>query len=409
MENAFLGKQPILDRNQNLVAYELLFRTSMNNNQAEVLSDSHASANVLVNAYGYLGIEEILGNLRGFININRELLLDDAIFLLPHKQVVLELLETISITPEVVSRCIELKKMGYQLALDDVVRVDGRIEPLLPIINVVKVDVLAMTDAEIRQLMQDLKKWPVIPLAEKVDSPERARMCMDLGFEMFQGYFFAKPVIISGGKVEPNKLSLLQLLSLMMRDARIDELEQLIKHEPDLSYSLFRMANSVALGLSQKISSVRQAIIVMGYYPLRRWIQLLLYAADLTGSDVSTNALMQTAVIRGRLMELIAAIDRPHDKNFQDRAFMTGVMSLLDTLFNMDIRQIVDKLEIPDEVIRALLQREGRLGCLLRLVEAREKQDMAQVEEIMTELGFLNQISLSKTELDALNWANHIH
>lgn len=409
MENVFLGKQPILDRHQQLVAYELLFRTSINNNQAEVWNDSHASANVLVNAYGYLDIQQILGNLRGFININRELLLDDAIFLLPNKQVVLELLENITVTPEIVNRCIELKKKGYQLALDDVVQVDSRVQPLLSIVNVIKVDVLAMTDVEIRQLMQDLKKWPVIPLAEKVDSPERAKMCMDLGFEMFQGYFFAKPIIVSSSKIEPNKLSLLRLLSLVIRDASIDEIEQLLKREPDLSYSLLRMVNSVALGLSQKISSIRQAVVAIGYRPLRRWIQLLLYAADPTKEEIGVNALTQTAVIRGRLMELVAALDRPHDKNFQDRAFITGVMSLLDTLFSMDMQQIVDKLEIPDEVVRALLQREGRLGDLLRLVEAREKQNMEQVEEIMTELSFLNQTSLSKAELDAMNWANHIH
>lgn len=409
MENVFLGKQPILDRHQQLVAYELLFRTSINNNQAEVWNDSHASANVLVNAYGYLDIQQILGNLRGFININRELLLDDAIFLLPNKQVVLELLENITVTPEIVNRCIELKKKGYQLALDDVVQVDSRAQPLLSIVNVIKVDVLAMTDVEIRQLMQDLKKWPVIPLAEKVDSPERAKMCMDLGFEMFQGYFFAKPIIVSSSKIEPNKLSLLRLLSLVIRDASIDEIEQLLKREPDLSYSLLRTVNSVGLGLSQKISSIRQAVVAIGYRPLRRWIQLLLYAADPTKEEISVNALTQTAVIRGRLMELVAVLDRPHDKNFQDRAFITGVMSLLDTLFSMDMQQIVDKLEIPDEIVRALLQREGRLGDLLRLVEAREKQNMEQVEEIMTELSFLNQTSLSKAELDAMNWANHIH
>lgn len=322
---------------------------------------------------------------------------------------VLELLENITVTPEIVNRCIELKKKGYQLALDDVVQVDSRVQPLLSIVNVIKVDVLAMTDVEIRQLMQDLKKWPVIPLAEKVDSPERAKMCMDLGFEMFQGYFFAKPIIVSSSKIEPNKLSLLRLLSLVIRDASIDEIEQLLKREPDLSYSLLRMVNSVALGLSQKISSIRQAVVAIGYRPLRRWIQLLLYAADPTKEEISVNALAQTAVIRGRLMELVAAIDRPHDKNFQDRAFITGVMSLLDTLFSMDMQQIVDKLEIPDEIVRALLQREGRLGDLLRLVEAREKQNMEQVEEIMTELSFLNQTSLSKAELDAMNWANHIH
>lgn len=409
MENVFLGKQPILDRNQNLVAYELLFRTTENDNQANVSDGFRASANVVVNVYGYLGIQRVLGNLRGFINVNQELLLNDAVLLLPSKHVVLELLETISATPEVVQRCIELKQMGYQLALDDVTRIDDRIESLLPIINVVKVDVLALTDNEISELIQKLKAWPVIPLAEKVDSPERARMCMDLGFEMFQGYFFARPVIISGSKIESGKLSLLRLLSLVMRDARLDEIEQLLKREPGLSYSLLRMVNSVAAALPQKIGSIRQAIIAMGYQPLRRWVQLLLYAADPSGKLNEANALMQTAAIRGRLMELIAIIDRPHDKNYQDRAFMTGIISLLDTLFGMEIQQIVDKLEMPDEVIRALVYREGRLGCKLRLIEARERGNTEQIEKAMAELEFLGRPDLVKAELDALDWANHIN
>lgn len=408
MENIFLGKQPILDRNQNLVAYELLFRTT-EDNQANVSDGFRASANVVVNVYGHLGIQQVLGNLRGFINVNHELLLDDAVLLLPSKHVVLELLETISATPEVVQRCIELKQMGYLLALDDVTRIDDRIGPLFPIINVVKVDVLALTDNEIIDLIQKLRAWPVIPLAEKVDSPERARMCMDLGFEMFQGYFFAKPVIVSGSKIGSGKLSLLRLLSLVMCDAKIDEIEQLLKREPGLSYSILRMVNSVAAALPQKIGSIRQAIIAMGYQPLKRWVQLLLYAANPAGELNEANALMQTAAIRGRLMELIAIIDRPHDKNYQDRAFMTGIMSLLDTLFGMEIQQIVDKLEMPDEVIRALVHLEGRLGCKLRLIEARERGNAEQLEKAMAELEFLDRPDLVRAELDALDWANHIN
>lgn len=408
MSNIFLGKQPILDRYQNLIAYELLFRTTADN-EAKVSDGFHASANVVINAYGYLGIQQVLGNLRGFINVNYELLLDDVVLLLPGKHVVLELLETISATPEVVRRCAELKQMGYQLALDDVTRIDDRVKQLLPIVNVVKVDVLALADNEISALIRELKAWPAILLAEKVDSQERAKMCMDLGFEMFQGYFFAKPVIVSGNKIESGKLSLLRLLSLVMRDAEIDEIEQLLKREPGLSYSLLRMVNSVVTALPQKIGSIRQAVIAIGYRPLKRWVQLLLYATTPSGGSSGANALMQTAAIRGRMMELIASIDRPHDKNYQDRAFMAGIMSLLDTLFGMEIRQIVDKLEMPDEVIRALVHREGRLGCELRLIEAKEKGDVEQAGKAMVELEFLDEAALAKIELDALDWANQVN
>ena len=408
MENVFLGRQPILDRNRNLVAYELLFRAGQDN-LAQISDDVHASVNVVISTYGQLGIQRVLGGLRGFINISYELLLSDTILLLPSKHVVLELLETIPVTPEVVQRCIKLKQMGYHLALDDVARIDDRIKPLLPIVDVIKVDVLALTDTEIRQVIRTLKLWPVIPLAEKVDNPARARACLSMGFEMFQGYFFAKPEIVAGRQIEPARLSLLQLLTLVLRDGEIEGIEQVLKREPGLSYNLLRMVNSVAAALPHKIGSIRQAVMVMGYRQLQRWVQLLLYAANPANESSGANALMQTAAIRGRLMELIAAIDRPHDKNYQDRAFMIGIMSLLDTLFGIDIRQIVDKLEIPDEIIHALLHREGQLGWQLRLIEARERRDVEQVNDTMTALQFLDDTSLAKAELNALEWANHIN
>ncbi len=406
MDNIFLGRQPILDRQQNLVAYELLFRPGQVDS-VQVLDDVNASANVLVNAYGQLGIQRVLGNQRGFINVSRELLLSDAILLLPHQHVVLELLESIVITPEIVQRCLELKQKGYHLALDDVTDIDEKLE-LLPIVNVVKVDVLTLSDATIEQLISQLKRWPVIPLAEKVDNPARARFCMEKGFELFQGFFFAKPEIISDKQIEPASLSMLQLLSLVMKDDEIEKIENLLKHQPSLSYNLLRMVNSVAGGLTQKVGSIKQAVMVLGYQQLQRWVQLLLYANNSKGENTA-NALLQTAAIRGRLMELIAAIDRPHDKNYQDRAFMTGIMSLLDVLLGMDIHEVVDKLEMPEEMMQALLKREGRLGQQLLLVEAGEKNDCAEADRIIADLGFIDASALTQAELAALEWAGQIN
>jgi c-di-GMP-related signal transduction protein len=406
MDNIFLGRQPILDRNQNLVAYELLFRVG-ETSSIQIADDVHASASVVINAYGQLGIQRVLGEKRGFINVSRDLLLSDTILLLPNKHIVLELLETIPITNEIVERCIELKQLGYHLALDDVTQVDSGIEALLPIVNVVKVDVLALSDAEIEQVISLLKPWPVIPLAEKVDNPERARSCMAMGFEMFQGYYFAKPEIVTGKRIEPSKLFLLELLSLVMQEGEIEKIEQLLKHQPDLSYSLLRMVNSASARLPHKIGSIRQAVMVMGYRQLQRWVQLLLYASSPSGAGASS-ALMQTAAIRGKLMESIATLDRPHDKGYQDRAFMTGIMSLLDALFGIDIQQIVSELEVPDEMVHALIRHEGRLGQQLLLIQASETGDAAQVKSILAGLEFLNASDLIEAELSALEWASHI-
>ena len=185
MQDIFLGRQPILDRNQSLVAFELLFRSGQNAT-ANVTDDVFATASVIVNAYGELGIQNVLGQRRGFINMNAELLMSDLVYLLPRNQVTLELLGSVEITGEVVRRCLELKQMGYQLALDNVTEVNDQIKPLLSIVNAVKVDILRLEAAALSRVVDALKLWPVLRIAEKVDSAQQASDCMALGFHMFR-------------------------------------------------------------------------------------------------------------------------------------------------------------------------------------------------------------------------------
>lgn len=407
MEGFFLGRQPILDRNQNLVAFELLFRQEETEESVNIEDDLSASANVIINAYCQLGIQNVLGKQRGFINADPELVMSDIISLLPSKHVVLEIKETATVTEEFMQRCNELKQKGYQFALDNIVEMNNKVERLLPVVSVVKVDVLALEQNELAKLVNELNRWPVLLLALKVESQELEKRCMQLGFQMFQGYYFAKPEVLSVKRADPGKLSLLKLLTLVMGDDDIEDLELEFKHQPGLSYNLMRMVNSVASGLPQKINSIKHAIIILGRKQLQRWIQLLLYTANQSGDSMS-NALMQTAAARGKLMELIATVERPHDKNHQERAFMVGILSLLDVLLGIEMKQIVDKLEISDEMSQALLIREGRLGLELKLVEANEKGEIASIQSILTGLGFLSLSELADIEMQAIAWANRI-
>jgi c-di-GMP-related signal transduction protein len=406
MDDIFLGRQPILDRDQNLIAFELLFRLD-HVDSVNVTDNLSATANVIVNAYGELGIEEVLGQQRGFVNVDTELLMSDVICMLPSKKVVLEILESVKITDEIVQRCIELKQMGYQLALDDVVEINQEIELLLSIVHVVKIDILAIEKEALVDIVNQLKRWPVLLLAEKVNSSEQAKKCMELGFEMFQGYYFAKPEILSGKRTDPGKLSLLNLLTLVMSDSDAADIEQELKHQPGLSYNLMRMVNSTASGFSKNINSIKQAVMVLGRKQLQRWIQLLLYAADNKNEKMS-DAMLQVAATRGKMMELIATVDRPHDKNHQDRAFMVGILSLLDALLGMEMTEIIEKLNIPSEISQALLSRSGRLGQELKLIEANEKGEIDSVKSYLAELNFLSLSELTSLELEALGWANRI-
>jgi EAL and modified HD-GYP domain-containing signal transduction protein len=190
-------------------------------------------------------------------------------------------------------------------------------------------------------------------------------------------------------------------------DSDIDAIEREFKHQPGLSYSLLRMVNLDNNGSTQKINSIRHAIKLMGRQQLQKWIQLLLYTSHQPENSAS-NAITHNAIARGRSMELIAAVDRPHDKNHQERAFMVGILSLLDKLLGMEMEQIVDKLAISDDMNQALLTRHGRLGRALKLIEAKEQGEIASIEAMLPDLGFLTLHELSQIETQAMKWVNRV-
>lgn len=406
MKEVYLGRLPILDSKQNLVAYELLFRSDQHNTVA-VTDNSAASANVIIDTYGQIGIENVIGKRRGFIKVDTELLMHDAICMLPKKHVVLEILRSVEINDEIIHRCTFLKQKGYQLALSNVVQLDNRYDRIMPLINVVKINITALNQNDLINLIKKLKRWPVLFLAEKVESQETARNCIALNFQMLQGFYFAKPEIISGKRIDPSKLALLKLLLLVVKDSDVSEIENELKYQPGLSYNLLRMVNSAASGLPSTINSIKRAIMILGRKQLQRWVQILLYAAKQKDGSAS-DALMQTATLRGKLLEFIAIADRPHDKNHQDRAFMVGTLSLLDTLLGIEMSELVSSLSIQKDMSEALLNRRGYLGRQLELIEAHEKGEFEKVSAMLAELGFLSISEFTKMELEAAAWANRI-
>ena len=402
----YLGRLPILDNKQNLVAYELLFRSDQHN-VVTITDNSAASANVIIDTYGQLGIENVIGKRRGFIKVDDKLLLNDTICMLPKKHVVLEILRSVDINDEIIQRCSFLKQKGYQLALSNVTHLDARFDRIMPLINVVKINITALSQQDLLSLVKRLRRWPVLLLAEKVESQEIARNCIALNFQMLQGFYFAKPEIISGKRIDPSKLSLLKLLLLVVRDSEVGEIENELKYQPGLSYNLLRMVNSAANGLPSTINSIKRAIMILGRKQLQRWVQILLYAAKQRDGSTS-DALMQTATVRGKLLESIAIADRPHDKNHQDRAFMVGVLSLLDTLLGIEMSELVSTLSIQKDMSEALLTRRGSLGYQLALIEAYEKGESEIVLSMLPELGFLSMEEFIRLELEATAWAHRI-
>jgi c-di-GMP-related signal transduction protein len=405
-EEIFIGRQPILDREQRLFAYELLFRSGGVKNEAQVQDDLGATANVINHAFAELGIEKALGPYKGFVNCDESLLLSDMLEILPPDKIVLEVLETVAITPAIVARCQELKARGFTLALDDFVHYEDKWLPLLDLIDIVKVDVLSMGEPQLAEVTRALQRRPLTLLAEKVDSSEMAEICRKLGYSLFQGYYFAKPVIIAGRKLTHSQLSLMRLLGLVLDDAESDQIEGVLKTEPGLAVNLMRLTNSVATGVRTRITSLRHAIIVLGRKQLQRWLQLLLYTNP-SGGDVA-GPLLQLAATRGRFLELLAAKTRPGKHDFEDQAFMTGIMSLMPTLMGMPLAEILKSVHLADSVQRALEAKDGQLGVMLQLAEALEQGDGETCHDLTERLPDANHLIVNGCLTEALAWASNI-
>jgi EAL and modified HD-GYP domain-containing signal transduction protein len=399
----FLGRQPILDRNQRIVAYELLFRAG-DTAGVTVVDDMQATASVIHHAFSEMGVQTVLGTQLGFINVSADMLMSDLLELLPRTQVVLELLETIAVTDAVIERCRDLKRQGFTLALDDFV-FDERYRPLLTLVDIVKVDLLLHSQDELRSAVTQLKQWPVRLLAEKVDSAEQAAFCHALGFDLFQGYYFARPLVLTAKRADPSQMALIQLLGLVLGDAETPQIEQVFKQHPNLTYNLMRLVNSVASGVHRSIASVSQAIMVLGRKQLQRWLQLLLFT--LQSGSTHPNPLLLLAATRGKMMELLAA-KQQRNADYCDEAFMTGILSLIESLIDKPLADIVSELNLGERLAAALLQREGELGTLLRLVESVEHPDLKDTSVLLAQSGALSLSDLTAAEIDAMSWANQI-
>lgn len=402
-QDIFLGRQPILDREQRIVAYELLFR-SANTSSVTVSDDMQATACVIQHAFSEMGVQTVLGKQLGFINFSVDMLLSDLVELLPRTQVVLELLETIIVTEAVIERCRALKQMGFTLALDDFV-FDESYRPLLALVDIVKVDLLLHTRDELRAAVIQLKQWPVKLLAEKVDSAEQADYCHSLGFDLFQGYYFARPAVLSAKRTDPTQMALTQLLGLVLRDADTQQIEQMFKQHPSLTYNLMRLVNSVAGGVRHSIASVSQAIMVLGRRQLQRWLQLLLFT--LQAGAPYPSPLLLLAATRGKMMELLAG-KQQRNADFCDEAFMAGILSLIDSLISKPLADILGELGLSTRLTAALLQREGEMGTLLQLVESVEQPDLDRTQSLLAQSGALSLSDLTTAEIEAMSWANQI-
>jgi EAL and modified HD-GYP domain-containing signal transduction protein len=366
----FLARQPILGRDQNVFAYELLFRAAGEHEDANITDSAAATAAVISHA-SQLGMEQVVGEQLAFVNVDEFVLMSDFVRFLPPHQVILEILETVTPTPRLLARVVELKQLGFKFALDDVVAFSPEIDSLVALVDIIKVDIQGVARADLSSLTCALRRPQKKLLAEKVETQEEFNLCLALGFDYFQGYHFARPHMLSGRKIAPSDVAILGLLDLLKSQADDRTIETAVKRDALVSLNLLRLVNSRAARPGQRIDSLAQALQLLGRRQLQRWLQILLYTAP--GATVELKSpLLQMASTRGKLLELMSLKVTPNDPAAADTAFTVGIMSLTEAMLSVPMHDILENVDVAAEVRAALIDRTGTFGQMLRVAEVLE-------------------------------------
>ncbi|MBL8374750.1 EAL domain-containing protein [Accumulibacter sp.] len=408
LKNAFLFRQPILDRQQALAGYQLSLRRS--SDIGDERSDNPDAA-ALCAAYSELGMQSALGNTRAFIGIDADFLRQEAITLLPPGGVAFELILDGVPDRATLSRCQDLRGRGYSLVLPDYRGIDDRSRPLLPMVEVIKIDVNAAGPEQLRNLAGSLRQLPIKLLAQGVDSHEQMDHCRSLGFELFQGRYFAQAEIVSGRRLSASQAVLIRLVNLVGRDVDTAVIEDAFKHEPALTLNLLRVVNSIGCRgsrLAQPVTSLRHAITLFGRRQLQRWLSLLLLAPGRNGGDPARSPLLQVAALRGRMMELLIELGPPGDhRKLADLAFITGILSMMPVALGLPIAEILEQIAVERDVRLALSEHRGVLGTLLALLECFDNDDAHGCDRLLSVLpGGFDRHTLNTCLSVALRWLN---
>jgi EAL and modified HD-GYP domain-containing signal transduction protein len=363
--DVYVARQPIFDGQLELWGYELLFRRA-NENTAVVGDHDAATSTVVINAFTEIGLENLVGDHAAWLNVSRDFVVSKLPLTLPPKRIVLELLEDQSVDDELLDALTQLRALGYTIALDDFTW-DEEHAPLIEHVGIVKLDVLARSEAQIAADVERLRRPGVMLLAEKVETREQYRRALDLGFDLAQGYFFCQPEIVSARGIAPNRLAIVQLVGAL-QDPQINlgTVEHLISRDVALSYRLLRYINSAFFGLRREVDSIGRAVALLGLENIKRWSTLTAFA----GIDDKPRELITTALVRARFCELAGG---HFGEECGDQLFTLGLFSVIDALMDTPMPEVLRSIPFPEAMTHALVAGHGSMGRLLECALACER------------------------------------
>ncbi|MDY7090885.1 MAG: HDOD domain-containing protein [Actinomycetota bacterium] len=390
---AHVGRQPIFDDDGDVVAYELLFRGTMNAVDAS-RCDTYATSQVIVNTFTEFGIEEVVGDRLCFINLTREFLTGEVALPFGPEQVVLEVLETVKVTDDVLWGVAALRERGYRIALDDFVWGSGH-EELLPFASFVKLDVLHADDHHVSEVIAACRTHAGVQIvAEGVETVQHLALCNRYGIELRQGYVLSRPQVMTATCITPSKLRRLELVAaLCAAEVDLERIVSIIASDPALTMRVLRTSNSAGVGVTGRISSIRQAVVMLGVAQIRQWIMLMMIEDEAEPSE----AQLLDVLTRARLCQLLA----PRFGSQPDAGFMVGLLTAVSGLLGVSAATLARRLPLSRDIETALDRGVGQLGHMLRVVDAYQRGDLVQyAEPDPTD-------KLTSAVLEAMRWATN--
>jgi len=397
----YVARQPIFNKKKKIHGYELLFRDGVSNVFPDI--DGHtATSKILSHSFISMGMDIITGGKTAFINFTDQLLVNKIPLLFPKNKLTVEILEDVEATEPVVQACRELRRKGYQLALDDFFYRND-LEPLMALAGIIKIDFILTSGDELADLVDKLIPLKVKLLAEKVETHDEFRQALDMGFEYFQGYFFSKPEILKGKSTSPAKLTLLQLMAEANRnDCRFSEIEKAIQRDVAMSYKLMRYINSAYFRRAQEISSMRQAIVLLGEKEIRRFVSFMALA---TLAKDKPDELIRASIIRAKLCELLGK--GSHSQVDGAGLFTVGLFSLIDAILDERMEDLMEKLPLSTDIKSALVKGEGPLANYLEIARCYDTGDWERFRMAAAEMGIEDE-SIPESYMDAVAWAESL-
>ena len=406
-DTALVARQPIFDLSGRVSGYELLFRDSSLKPGLGGKSSQAATSSVMLDGFELMR-PFLTGQQRFFINFTGEFLVAELPAVLPPETCVIEILETVEPSESVLKGIRNLKKRGYVFALDDYVG-QPRLEPFLSLVDIIKVDVLALSPEETARQAAVLSRYPARLLAEKVESHEVAERCRAQGFSLFQGFFYGKPKIVKGKKLAPSQMTKARLLSLSAnRNVELEEIIESIAADVFLSYKLLKLINSVYFGLVMEIRNVGHAVSMLGLDRVKQWL-CVITLAEMDTSPMSQELVCFSA-LRAKFLEQLAqkhVKQYPQQKSDVPRLFLVGLFSLLESMLRIPLKDIFASIPLDEQVLQVLTQGTGPYAPWYQLMQSYEKGDWTLAKKLSSKLG-LKSHDLASAYFDAGTWRTEV-